>query len=238
MSFDSSQKQIYIHLQWTRTLFSSIKIDMSIKQQNVSCISMTRDQSNQIETQISNLIKQQVIGLVLKGASSKYVSQFIHKNGELSKDLKLLQSKKLKILGGGCVTSSKVRQVNSQTIVKKEMSQAKQRRRRNEQSIVKADILKLNEEMEAIINTKEEDIYSGKTYVLDTILPILNKQSVVSNRPLHQKLSKILQKAVNLVMRVNSQGAQIRASIAQNKENQVEDKNHEEEEELKRRQRT
>ncbi|EAR98294.1 WD domain, G-beta repeat protein (macronuclear) [Tetrahymena thermophila SB210] len=236
MSYNSSQKYISIHIQWTRALFSSVKIDKSLKQKNISCISMIRDQKDFTETQLSKKVQQQIIDLVSKGASSKNVSKFIQKNYELQQDLKMLQPKKLKILGGGCVSSSNVRKVNSNTIVKKEMSQAKQRRKRNEQSIVKADILKLNEEMEAIINTKEDDIYNGKTYVLDTILPILNKQSVVSNRPLHQKLSKILQKAINLVIRVNSQGASNdkdgknnKQDLDKNKENNIEEKDDVEE---------
>jgi len=68
---------------------------------------------------------------------------------------------------------------------------------------MKPDVLQLCEEMDKIIQIPEDDIYNGKTYLLDTIFPLINKFGVISNRALHPRLLKILMKGLNLLLRVN-----------------------------------
>lgn len=58
--------------------------------------------------------------------------------------------------------------------------------------------------MEKLINTSDADIYNGKTFILDNIFPIIDKYGVVAHRVLHKNLSKLLMKAMNLLLRVNS----------------------------------
>lgn len=68
---------------------------------------------------------------------------------------------------------------------------------------MKPDVLQLCEEMDKIIQISEDDIYNGKTYLLDTIFPVMNKFGVIANRALHPRLLKILMKGLNLLLRVN-----------------------------------
>lgn len=58
--------------------------------------------------------------------------------------------------------------------------------------------------MDKLININDSDIYNGKTFILDSIFPIIDKYGVVAHRVLHKNLEKLLMKSMNLILKVSS----------------------------------